>query len=154
VLVFTAEEAWTARFGEGESVHVQLFPEVPVEWLDGALASRWAAIRDVRREVTGAIEQMRGRGEIGSSLQARAVIGAGQAGLADVALWSEVCITSGAEVGTVSGAAVSPGTKCARCWKVLEEVGSVDAHPALCLRCADAVESGLVGQAAAAAAAA
>jgi isoleucyl-tRNA synthetase len=33
---------------------------------------------------------------------------------------------------------------------VLTEVGSVAAHPALCLRCADAVDSGLVCQAAAA----
>jgi hypothetical protein len=32
---------------------------------------------------------------------------------------------------------------------VLEEVGSRAAHPALCLRCTDAVESGLVGQPAA-----
>jgi hypothetical protein len=29
---------------------------------------------------------------------------------------------------------------------VLAEVGNHAAHPALCLRCADAVESGLVGQ--------
>jgi hypothetical protein len=30
---------------------------------------------------------------------------------------------------------------------VLPEVGTVPAHPTLCLRCVDAVESGLVGAA-------
>jgi isoleucyl-tRNA synthetase len=44
---------------------------------------------------------------------------------------------------------LAPGEKCARCWRVLDEVGSVTAHPTLCLRCADAVESGLVRAAAA-----
>ena len=36
------------------------------------------------------------------------------------------------------------GDKCARCWRVLTEVGSNATHPTLCLRCADAVELGLV----------
>jgi isoleucyl-tRNA synthetase len=43
----------------------------------------------------------------------------------------------------VPGAAVifaqAKGEKCARCWMVLEEVGSHSAHPDLCNRCADAV---------------
>ena len=39
----------------------------------------------------------------------------------------------------------APGEKCARCWKVLPEVGSSAKHSTLCLRCDDAVESGLVG---------
>ena len=43
----------------------------------------------------------------------------------------------------------APGTKCVRCWRVLPEVGTVAAHPSLCLRCADAVDSGLVCRAAA-----
>ncbi len=44
---------------------------------------------------------------------------------------------------------IDDGVKCARCWRVLPEVGSDRRHPALCLRCADAVESGLVCRAAA-----
>src|SRR5208283_3781140 len=32
VLVFTAEEAWIARFGEAASVHLQEFPEIPARW--------------------------------------------------------------------------------------------------------------------------
>ena len=33
------------------------------------------------------------------------------------------------------------GEKCARCWKVLPEVGSVKSHPDLCRRCAEAVDA-------------
>jgi len=144
VLVFTAEEAWTARFGEADSVHLQLYPDVPADWRDDALAARWTALRDTRRDVTAAIEQMRTTGAIGSSLQAKALIGPAAPAL-DPAGWAEICITSTAELGdTQSGAALADGDKCARCWRVLTEVGTVLAHPALCLRCADAVESGLV----------
>jgi len=43
----------------------------------------------------------------------------------------------------VAGVAVVPalaqGTKCARCWQVLEEVGKSAAHPLLCQRCEEAV---------------
>jgi isoleucyl-tRNA synthetase len=35
----------------------------------------------------------------------------------------------------------APGTKCARCWRVLPEVGASAKHPTLCLRCEDAVEA-------------
>ena len=41
VLCFTAEEAWAARFGDAESVHLQLFPDLPPEWRDDALAAKW-----------------------------------------------------------------------------------------------------------------
>ena len=77
--------------------------------------------------------------------------------------WAEVGIVSKVDVvpdswlaqnpsatlGDALMGTLAPGTKCARCWRVLPEVGTVAAHPALCLRCADAVESGLVCRAAA-----
>ena len=40
----------------------------------------------------------------------------------------------------------APGTKCARCWRVLPEVGHNHAHPTLCERCADAVDHGAPGR--------
>jgi isoleucyl-tRNA synthetase len=40
--------------------------------------------------------------------------------------------------------APAEGRKCARCWRVLPEVGEHGKHPTLCRRCVDAVESGLV----------
>ena len=63
--------------------------------------------------------------------------------------WAEIAIVSNVRIvadeseplATISPA---PGDKCARCWRVLPEVGKQAGHPALCARCADAVESGLV----------
>ncbi|MBK1661247.1 isoleucine--tRNA ligase [Paracraurococcus ruber] len=148
VLVFTAEEAWLARFpDEHGSVHLTDFPFVPEGWKDDALAARWAAIRQFRRSVTGDIEEKRRAGTIGSSLQGKALLRFAEGDAADVlspAEWEEVLIVSQAEVARApqSGAAVevAPGTKCDRCWRVLEEVGTSAAHPTLCLRCEAVVE--------------
>jgi len=40
------------------------------------------------------------------------------------------------------GVTVGPaeGEKCARCWRVLPDVGGNPALPGICLRCADAVQ--------------
>ena len=154
VLVFTAEEAWLARFGgEEESVHLCDFPPVPPEWRDEALAEKWQRVRELRRAVTTAIEQQRAAGSIGSSLQAAVELrSTPYPGLLSWDEWAEVCIVSAFEsdddeVEAVRGAdaavsvSVAPGTKCARCWRVLPEVGGSAAHPALCLRCEAVVES-------------
>jgi isoleucyl-tRNA synthetase len=72
ILCFTAEEAWLARHGEAAetSVHLRLFPDIPAEWLDEALAAKWQTVREVRRVVTGALELERAQRRIGASLQA------------------------------------------------------------------------------------
>jgi isoleucyl-tRNA synthetase len=153
VLVFTAEEAWLARFGggeEGESVHLHDFPAVPPEWRDEALAEKWRVVREARRAVTGVLETARARGEIGSSVQAAPALHLPPSltGLLDEADWAEVCITSGLAVvpdgrdgDFVAEFAPAPGSKCARCWRVLPEVGESAAHPALCRRCEAVVEA-------------
>jgi isoleucyl-tRNA synthetase len=163
VLVFTAEEAWVSRFGEAASVHLQDFPEAPERWRDDALAEKWAELRDIRRAVTGALERARADGTIGASLQAAPVLHlpAAQAGLLSAEEWAELAIVSRLTLSTAPAPddafrhpdradvavafARADGDKCARCWRVLPEVGSVAAHPTLCLRCADVVEAALVG---------
>ncbi|MBS0559463.1 MAG: class I tRNA ligase family protein, partial [Proteobacteria bacterium] len=154
-LCFTADEAWCARFGEDDSVHLHTFPDLPEAWHDPALGAAWETIRAHRRRITVPIEEMRRTNALGSSLQADVVLPlpAADAGLLTDEEWAEVAIVSRArtEAGAAegdAGIALAPGAKCARCWRVLEEVGTVAAHPALCLRCADAVESGLVCRAA------
>ncbi len=151
VLCFTAEEAWTARFGEEESVHLQLFPRPPEAWRDAGLGAKWARVRELRRLVTVPIEDARRTGMIHSSLEASATLALTEPdrALLDEAGWEEIAIVSKvrfarAEAATLAAIERAPGIKCARCWRVLEEVGSRSAHPALCLRCADAVDSGLV----------
>ena len=148
VLVFTAEEAWTTRFpGEAESVHLQAFPAIPVAWRDPALGVAMQARRDVRGAVTTALEGARQAKAIGASLEASVGLPPSAMAVLDESLWAEFAIVSavhpGGETVEVTRA---PGEKCARCWRVLPEVGSLSAHPALCVRCCDAVDSGLVGQ--------
>jgi isoleucyl-tRNA synthetase len=145
-LCFTAEEAWTARFGEEGSVHLQLFPDLPHEWRDDPLAAKWETIRAIRRRITVRIEEARAAKTIGASLQAAVTLklAPDEALLLNEADWAEVAIVSSlhavAGIGDENAiVAVAPGEKCARCWKVLPEVGTVAAHPALCSRCAEVV---------------
>ena len=158
-LCFTAEEAWLARHpGDSESVHLRLFPEIPALWRDDALAGKWVILRRLRRVVTGALEKERAAKRIGSSLQAHPVVAAGEAyhqaaegvDLAELFITSRVTLTDGLgaegafRLDDVEGVAVevtaASGTKCERCWQVLDDVGVDPNHPSLCGRCADAVE--------------
>lgn len=139
-LPFTTEEAWMSRYGAAASVHLEAFELAPQAWCDEALAERFAKIRVQRGVITGAIEKMRAEKQIGSSLQARAVLSAKAKALcADTAFWSEICITSDAVFAATDGADIAGGEKCVRCWRVLPEVGANKAHAALCLRCCEAV---------------
>jgi isoleucyl-tRNA synthetase len=151
VLVFTAEEAWQARFGaDAGSVHLETFPEVPAAWRDEALAERWLRIREVRRSATAALEISRQAGEIGSSLQAEVTLNGSPEdvlGLLPREVWEELLIVSHVNLGdtghqgdtVATSVSVAPGQKCERCWRVLPEVGRSKAHPTLCLRCEEAV---------------
>jgi isoleucyl-tRNA synthetase len=139
-LPFTGEEAYGARFGEDVSVHLTLFPEIPPHWRDNGLAEKWAAIREIRSNVTTAIEAMRREKTVGSSLQTLAVIApSGRELLGAAQDWADICITSGALFGAEDIAALAPGQKCERCWRVLPEVGANPQHPTLCIRCCEAV---------------
>ena len=160
IVCFTAEEAWLSRMGEdADSVHERQFPEVPAAWRDDALAEKWRRIRQVRRVVTGAIELERAEKKIRSSLQARPTVylSADLKALVDTVDMADIAITSSLDLqegdgpvdafrlADVADVTVEPrladGEKCQRCWKILPEVGSVAAHPALCARCADAVDA-------------
>jgi isoleucyl-tRNA synthetase len=149
MLPFTAEEAWLARYPSADgSVHLELFPELPGQWRDEALAEKWRKVRNVRRVVTGAIEIERAGKRIGSSLEAAPVVYISDpdlfAALLDTDL-AEVAITSAAtlvqgdgppeafRLDDVKDVAVevrlAQGRKCARSWKILPSVGSDPAYP-------------------------
>ncbi len=159
ILSFTAEEAWLTRHPSDDgSVHLLSFGEVPSEWRDNALAERFDKILKVRRVVTGALEIERREKRIGSSLEAAPEIYVEDADLAkafdglDVA---EIMITSGATITTgkppagaftipeVPGVGVVPalaeGTKCARSWRIVGDVGADPDYPDLSARDAAAV---------------
>jgi len=155
------EEAWLLRFpSEKDSVHLQLFPETPDGWADQALIEKWNRIRALRRVVTGALEIARRDKVIGASLEAAPILFVDDprdAKLFDTVDLAEITITSAAQIRRdeapaeafrltdVPGAAAlflpAEGTKCARCWMVLPEVGTVPGHEDLCRRCSAAVDS-------------
>jgi isoleucyl-tRNA synthetase len=146
VLVFTAEEAWLARFPDEEgSIHLLDFPFVPEGWKDAALAAKWERIRAIRGEVTSVLEEARRSGAIGASLQAAPVLALpeAEAALLPPAEWAVLCIVSGVTLAPEGEPRVAfapaQGTKCDRCWRVLPEVGHSPEHPGLCLRCEGAV---------------
>ncbi|WP_237216780.1 isoleucine--tRNA ligase [Falsiroseomonas oryziterrae] len=144
VLVFTAEEAWLARFPEAESIHMQDWPVLPEQWRDEALAAKWAALREARGVATAALEVARRDGLIGASLQAKVTLVGDAFGTLAPEAWEEVLIASQVMVapGAEPSAKVEPaaGHKCDRCWRVLPEVGQSAAHPTLCRRCEAVVE--------------
>ncbi len=160
IICYTAEEAWLTRYpSEDGSVHREVWPTLPQEWLDPALGAKWERVRRVRRAVTGALEIERAEKRIGASLQAHPVVyvgGEDLSALADLD-FAEICITSGITLregegpaeayrsDDAKGVAVVPqlaeGRKCERCWQVLPDVGHVHGHDDLCRRCATAVDA-------------
>nr|WP_295132351.1 isoleucine--tRNA ligase [uncultured Reyranella sp.] len=164
ITCFTAEEAWLARPGDmpdgkAESVHLRLYPTIPPAWLDAALGEKWKTVRALRRVVTGALELERAEKRIGSSLQAAPHVHVAPEYLKAMEGLDlvEICITSGGDLvageapagaftlpdvpGVAVVANLAEGTKCARCWQVLEEVGKSAAHPLICRRCEEAVSA-------------
>jgi len=159
ILVFTMEEVWLERHpGEDSSVHLRLFPEVPAEWLNAELAAKWQLLRTVRRVVTGSLEIERREKRIGSSLEAapkvfitdeRYVTALEGQDLAEIAITSAITVENGEgpaeafRLDDVTGIAVLPGlaegTRCARSWKVLPEVGSDPEYPDVSPRDAQAL---------------
>jgi isoleucyl-tRNA synthetase len=158
ILVFTAEEAWLARYPDAASVHLELFPSVSADWKNDDLAIRWAQIRRVRRVVTGALEIERAQKRIGSSLESAPQVYVADAALAALLQgidFADVCITSAIEIvvgegpqdafrlDEVSGVAVvhkqAQGRKCARSWRISPDVGSDADYPDVTPRDAQAL---------------
>ncbi|HUJ02513.1 MAG TPA: zinc finger domain-containing protein, partial [Rhizomicrobium sp.] len=140
-------------------VHLHIFYETSRDWANAALVEKWDRIRDLRRVVTGALEIARAAKTIGASLEASPILYVGEQSDADLFRHvdlAEIAITSDATVVVgdpapesfslpdVAGAWAkfrhAVGHKCARCWRVLPEVGEHPAHPDLCNRCAEAIE--------------
>ena len=110
-------------------------------------------MRGVRRAVTAALEVQRTGKVIGASLEAAPVVHIENDDLREAVAsvpFEDVCITSSISVTAdpapadafrlpeVAGVAVvfekAAGEKCARCWKVLPDVG-LFAHAGVCARC-------------------
>ncbi|MEN2787143.1 isoleucine--tRNA ligase [Sphingomonas qilianensis] len=139
ILCFTAEEVWQVRFpSEDGSVHYLEWPELPALPGDDAASTEWSDVRALRVQVTEAIEPLRREKRIRSSLEAEVTVP--EALLSPAAL-AELFIV--AKVTEGDGITVTPSDyhKCGRCWRLLPEVTD---DGALCDRCAEVVQPGVV----------
>ncbi len=171
VLVFTSEEVWGTRYPDAGSVHLLEWPNLetllrhPREGGDPAssstaaerdsrlrgndeLVERWDRLREVRSQVTEAIEPYRREKTVRSSLEAEVSVRTKDAALADILAdvgadeLAELLIVSAANatgftddtVADITMVDVTPteNHKCGRCWRHLPEV---ETDGALCNRC-------------------
>ena len=149
IICFTAEEAWQNRYKDPEnSVHLQTYFKSNVNWHNEMLGNKWSEIREFRSIVTTAIEEKRKEGLLGSSLQAKVIIGANKnvhEKLKDIDL-PELFICSDVEVNLNNQlennsmnveVELASGGKCLRCWKVVKEVKD---EVEICNRCSIVVK--------------
>jgi isoleucyl-tRNA synthetase len=148
VLSFTASEAWDELPGRtAESVFLAGFPERLPPADGAALEARYGKLFEVRALVQKALEEARQAKRIGSGLEAMvkvhaegetlALLESARAELPALFIVSKVLVMPGPLEAVVVPA---PGTKCPRCWVYAEDVGRSAAHPALCGKCAAALE--------------
>jgi isoleucyl-tRNA synthetase len=148
-LSFTAEEAWQTfnrKQNHSTTIFTTEYQAVPTSGNASDLLQKWMSIRQIRQDVTKAIEIEREAGKVGSSLQAEITLEAPpeQAEILK-SIGSElkfVLITSQAEVKTNETGTplqvlvrTSSFLKCTRCWHYTSAVGSLPSHPELCERC-------------------
>jgi isoleucyl-tRNA synthetase len=146
VLVFTTEEVWGTRFPDAGSVHLLEWPDlIPGhsresgnlaqekelgprlrgndEWL-----AKWTALRELRTQVTEAIEPLRKDKVLGSSLEAEVTVPSD----ADPALLAELFITSTVRNGDGVSVTKTNNAKCDRCRRYMSDVDPATLLDARC----------------------
>jgi isoleucyl-tRNA synthetase len=159
---FTADEAWThmPKYLTGGLPSVQLAPWPQSD--TGTAEMTFNIFKgDVRNEALKRLEEARQSGVVANPLESKVVVEADgeyfkilkelEPGLSELFIVSQASL-----VPLPAGAAPSfksdkgalriivdkpDGAKCGRCWLVKPEVGGNPAHPALCGRCTEVVES-------------
>ena len=155
ILTFTSEEIYQyLPNAKQESVFLETFYD-SFPKIENGNFEFWQKILEVRLEVSKVLEDLRIKGEIGSSLQAEVVLyvsdelGQTLAYLEDELRF--VLISSYAQVKPLEQAGTyaiatklnelkvsvkaSSHDKCVRCWHQREDVGEDENHPTICIRC-------------------
>lgn len=160
ILSFTSEEVWGYIGISGkkeESVHTSDWPGLDGSiktWRDKGLDEKWENILRLRESVMKVLETKREGGLIGSSLEAKVIVYAGDEKTrafvkANVSLFPALFKVSEAvmadaplegmddarEVSVKIGVERASGEKCARCWNYSVSTGNYKDHPELCERC-------------------
>ncbi len=161
ILSFTADELWENLPGaqSGSVFAAEWYSEL-ARFDDPERGDAfWALIQEVKAAVNKAMEEARNNKVIGGSLQAEVTLYCDKSLQEELAKLGDelrfVLITSKANVADLSQSTdavsteldnlevairASEGSKCVRCWHHREDVGTVEAHPELCVRCVDNIE--------------
>ncbi|MGD0959729.1 MAG: isoleucine--tRNA ligase, partial [Methylomonas sp.] len=162
ILSFTADEIWDSLPGQrSESVFLETWYNglLPLDSQHPINRGAWEKIMVVRTIVSRELEQLRGKGAIGASLNAEVELYCDENFLQELQkLAGElhfVFITSNATVfpfdqagddavateldGIKLKVKVSDHPKCVRCWHQCQDVGMHTDHPELCGRCVENV---------------
>ena len=140
ILAFTSEEAYQViKNKKYKRIHLQDFPVMPLIWNNYEIKNKWIGIKKVKQVVNAAIEDIRNKKIIGSSLEANVIVYLKdeylniikQEDLSEIFICSEAKAESFINqndlfsLKDVEGVAVkivkAKGQKCSRCWKILEK---------------------------------
>tara|TARA_B100002051_G_scaffold130701_1_gene124293 strand:- start:2235 stop:4976 length:2742 start_codon:yes stop_codon:yes gene_type:complete len=130
IFVFTTDEIFSLINKTDDSIHEKTFVKIPESWKDLKLDNKWKDLFKIKQEANVAIEEKRANKEIGSSLEAEIEIfvNTNEYNLLDGLDLAEYFITSKAqkfknkkkEEGIKILVKKSNGTKCPRCWKIIQ----------------------------------
>ncbi|HTE53185.1 MAG TPA: isoleucine--tRNA ligase [Kofleriaceae bacterium] len=151
ILCFTAEDVWRhlpARAHGAVSVHLADLPLGRELAADDPLAVTFARLLGYRERVTRQLEPFRAGGQRSTDAQVVIAPPAGDRALleprlellAELFIVSRVALAADDAPGDepVIEVGPAPGSRCERCWRWYEEMAA--AAPALCRRCAEAVD--------------
>jgi isoleucyl-tRNA synthetase len=128
------------------SIFLLEMPKVEKKWLDEKLEAKWEIIFRIKEKVYRELEKKRAAKEIGGGIEAQVEIFASgkeleiirsvEQILPMILIVAKVIISEGDKEPVVTHA---PGLKCARCWIWSESVGEKTDDATLCARCAKVV---------------
>ena len=133
ILSFTTEEIYRLvnKGDEKNSIHLKKFVQIPENWKNEELNTKWEKIIKIRDEANVSIETQRAEKIIGSSLEANIQIKLKEKlyNLVKTEDFSEICITSSASIigdDKIEGdmkvfTEKAEGNKCPVCWKISKD---------------------------------
>ena len=155
IMAFTTEEAW-GYFRSDESVHLQFFPQADPEWLNPLVVENFDLLLNLRGKIMQTVESAQKAKTIGGTLEARVVLRVCKSDevqvtrkyraeleeifvISDLTLEEPASLSAAAEDMPDVRVEVSKtsNARCERCWRHRDDVGSNQAYPTLCGRCAN-----------------
>jgi len=145
ILSFTAQEVWEVTNKNHENtVFSYYWYDIPAHTLSKDELDAWQTTIEIRNIANKRIEEIREKGEVGSSLQANIEIITKRSTYEHLLTFQEdlkyIFITSSVSIKEAEGetkvyVSTSPYSKCDRCWHYDESVGAIENHASLCKRC-------------------